>query len=296
MTDARGIVRIIMLLPCRTAAPVSQALPAPLGLSRSGVMPPCGPRWTGDLAPVAPPLKASPQVSGFEAWQTHGRDVSRIRKTNEAPPRVSVFDAIRAVAGVQQPEWTWRQLKVSHPEVLGLTTDFKFPGRGQRDTPVTDARGIVRIIMLLPCRTAAPIRAKAADVLVRYLGGDPSLVPEIQANRELQEHLAREDPEHPARIFGEAVESRVHPPPIEYNLAPELKGAPPYALRSGVYPGLFKTGSSKDPPAAGDRAAQARWAPAAQCICNMVPRRRPGMHGAQAFEGDAAHRMECSGH
>ena len=95
-------------------------------------------------------------------------------------------------------------LREQYPEVHTLCVNFKFPGPGQRQTPVTDARGIVRIIMLLPCRAAAPVRAKAADVLVRYLGGDPSLVPEISQNRAERENLPQS---HPARIFGGAVEA-----------------------------------------------------------------------------------------
>ena len=42
-----------------------------------------------------------------------------------------------------------------HPEVIANSSDFKFRGRGQRDTPVTDVRGIVEIIMLLPGQQAA---------------------------------------------------------------------------------------------------------------------------------------------
>ena len=55
---------------------------------------------------------------------------------------------------------------------IGATVEikvFKFPGRGQRDTPVTDAEGIIQIIMLLPGRAAAIARQSAANVVVRYL-------------------------------------------------------------------------------------------------------------------------------
>ena len=41
-----------------------------------------------------------------------------------------------------------RRISTGHPEVKAICFDFKFPGRGQRDTPVTDAKGIVEIIML----------------------------------------------------------------------------------------------------------------------------------------------------
>ena len=73
------------------------------------------------------------------------------------------------------------ELKNAHPEVHGLAMDSKFQGQVQRETPVADVRGIVRIIMLLPCRAAAPVRAKASDVLVRYLGGDGR--PRVSLNR-----------------------------------------------------------------------------------------------------------------
>ena len=38
-----------------------------------------------------------------------------------------------------------RRISTGHPEVKAICFDFKFPGRGQRDTPVTDAKGIVKI-------------------------------------------------------------------------------------------------------------------------------------------------------
>ena len=52
-------------------------------------------------------------------------------------------------------------LSIQYPEVHSRGVNFKFPGRGQRDTPVTTARGIVEIIMLLPGRQAARVRRQA---------------------------------------------------------------------------------------------------------------------------------------
>ena len=43
--------------------------------------------------------------------------------------------------------------------------------------------------------------------MVRYLGGDETLVDEIRRNRAAQERLARDNPTHTARVFGEAVEA-----------------------------------------------------------------------------------------
>ena len=78
-------------------------------------------------------------------------------------------------------------------------TNFKFSGQGQRATPVADVRTMVEIVMVLPGRTASMHRRKAADILVRYLGGDPSLVEEIAANRLRQEDM---DENEPARADG----------------------------------------------------------------------------------------------
>ena len=65
---------------------------------------------------------------------------------------------------------------------------------------MTDAKGIVTIIMLFPKRAAAMACHSAANELVmRYLGGDLSLVRELMHNHSVQVDL---DTEHPAVIFG----------------------------------------------------------------------------------------------
>ena len=63
---------------------------------------------------------------------------------------------------------------------------------------------MVEIVWQLP--GTAEFRRNCAKLTVRYLGGDESLVAEIQANRQAQEALAHTQPDHPARIFGEVVE------------------------------------------------------------------------------------------
>ena len=142
--------------------------------------------------------------------------VQQVRKTAESPPRVSVIDVIRAITGTSPTEssHTLRRLEDTFHEVGSFLSNFRFPGRGQRDTPVTDAEGITQIIMLLPGRAAAIARQSAANVVVRYLGGDVSLVREIMANRDMQAQL---EPDHPASIFGQSV--RQGPLPHEIEMA-----------------------------------------------------------------------------
>jgi len=64
---------------------------------------------------------------------------------------------------------------------------------------------MVEIVWQLP--GTADFRRNCARIIVRYLGGDETLVEEIQINRAAQEHLAATNPDHPARLFGKAVES-----------------------------------------------------------------------------------------
>ena len=59
------------------------------------------------------------------------------------------------------------RVKESHPEVYPNWINFRFPGRGQRETPIADVRGIVEIVMLLPSGHAARVRCQAAELLCR---------------------------------------------------------------------------------------------------------------------------------
>jgi len=139
-----------------------------------------------------------------------GREsVSQIRKTDENPPRVSVIDVVEAITGQAKNNAgkTLDRIKESYPEVSPNWRNFRFPGRGQRDTRVADVRGIVEVIMLLPGHTAARIRRQAAELLCRWLGGDLAIIDEVCALRGFQEQLAGQAPEDPRRIFGEAVEA-----------------------------------------------------------------------------------------
>ena len=142
-----------------------------------------------------------------------GREVKQLRKTEEAPPRVSIVDVAALITGKDknQAAEDFRRLTTRYPDVKAKCFDVKFRDsrgrRGQKETPVTDARGIVEIIMLLPGQQAARVRRTAAELLCRYLGGDLSLVNEICRNRGFQEELAVQNPEDPRRVFGEALES-----------------------------------------------------------------------------------------
>ena len=116
-----------------------------------------------------PPLTNEPQEesTGDILAQLTQADVATIRKTTEQPPRVSVIDAIQVLTRSLYAKNIWRDLMTTFPEVVSLVHSFKFPGQGQRMTPVTDAQGIVQIIMLLPGKneTNASLCLKLANIL-----------------------------------------------------------------------------------------------------------------------------------
>ena len=97
--------------------------------------------------------------------------------------RVSVYDVIKVVtdaASADTARKTFERLCEQHAEVRTFCPEFQFSGPG-RPTPVTDVQGMLTLINLLPGANAARFRAGGARLLVRFLGGDESLVQEVQA-------------------------------------------------------------------------------------------------------------------
>ena len=102
---------------------------------------------------------------------------------------------------------------ISYHDLNGIILKVKFGGRGgNHDTPVPkDLAALIEIIFLLPGRAAAQVRRVAAQIFVRYLGGDLTLIQEVEHLRHVQNFLRETAPEHPMRAFGEAVENSESP-------------------------------------------------------------------------------------
>jgi len=143
-------------------------------------------------------------------------DFSKIRKTQDG--KVSVVDVIAQIKkcksnyAAQVYQRLLEEERVPKCEVRNIahTAPERSTARCSRpttSTPIATAAEITEIIWQLP--GASDFRKNCAKVCVRYLGGDESLVEEVRMNRRLQEQLREEAPEHPARLFGEAVESQV---------------------------------------------------------------------------------------
>lgn len=110
---------------------------------------------------------------------------------------ISVFDVIEVVGNQKNARKTWFDIQKSNSEVVASCNNFKFPGPGQRDTPIINAQGLVLLLNQIPGETARQFRSASAKILVRYLGGDLTLIDEIKAI----DQVHAEDPENCAQIF-----------------------------------------------------------------------------------------------
>jgi hypothetical protein len=119
---------------------------------------------------------------------------------------ISVFDFIRVAGGQKDPYSTWNRLPEEFKnEVSAFCTNHKFPGLGQKNTPVISVNGMVKLLFWLPGEMAKQFRSKSAETMIRYLGGDVTLIDEIKKID--QEHI--NNPNNIAQVFRNEVNSQV---------------------------------------------------------------------------------------
>ncbi|KAK9864118.1 hypothetical protein WJX84_008560 [Apatococcus fuscideae] len=108
----------------------------------------------------------------FKNFQSEDLKHQHIRATPEVPRRVSVYDAIKVMTGNPNPRKTWLDMSQKHPEILSLVTYHKFPGQGQRDTPVLLEEHLVQFI------TQEPVDMETEPAATKFPG--------VRATPELQ--------------------------------------------------------------------------------------------------------------
>lgn len=153
------------------------------------------------MTPTAVPMQFTMQT--IEEGVFKGK---QFRYTNDTPRKVSVIDWIQAVTGhaKQQATNLFNRTISANEDVKPKMVYLHFEGQGQRPTPCTDAQGLLFILDKLPRKYVGRFQAERDHLLARYLGGDTSLGFEVKSIRQAQQKI---DPEHPMRVFGEAVES-----------------------------------------------------------------------------------------
>jgi hypothetical protein len=118
-----------------------------------------------------------------------GHSAQRIRDTPDK--RLSVIDVTVAVTG-QSRDGARKIMSRLFEEYSTIATkclDYNFPGFRGPATPVAPISVIVEYIMLLPGKAAALQRERVSSIFVRYIGGDLSLIGEVQALHQAQQIL-----------------------------------------------------------------------------------------------------------
>ena len=98
---------------------------------------------------------------------------------------LSVRDIIMVMCGkdANHSNEIWRRLPdQSKAEVNSYCVNLKFKGPGQKEQPVIQFQGAVKLLMWLPGENAKAFRSKAAEILTRYYAGDKTLLKDVWAN------------------------------------------------------------------------------------------------------------------
>lgn len=107
-----------------------------------------------------------------------------VRITDDSPPFLSAVDVIKVVTG-KDKRYSAEQLRIVIKD--GFFSDEKvvqkkLPGKGNSRSSTVSFQDAIELIFVLPGKTAKTFRRKAAEIITRYYGGDPSLIDEIEAN------------------------------------------------------------------------------------------------------------------
>jgi len=205
----------------------------------------------------APPPPSSPDSSiGAElaaVLELAEGSLRTIRKTPDGLP--SVIDVISTLTGLNARDAA-RALRVlleRYPHLEHQMLLFKFAGRGRHKSQVSQLATLLEVMMLLPGARAAKVRHQAARLMIRYLGGDLTLIQEVEKMQHIQAQLANEDPSHPLRACGVAVEAESNLlKPLCIHEKPEGLDAPAkqadlYIMHVASAPPALKIGRSDDP-------------------------------------------------
>ena len=108
-------------------------------------------------------------------------DFGKIRTTVSPPGKargiwMSTYDFLEHVAKNKNPRTALEWIRTSHPEGVQSLDTFKFPGRGQQDTPIMLVRDAVKLLQVTPGDAGNEARTRSSDLMCRYYGGDMSLV------------------------------------------------------------------------------------------------------------------------
>lgn len=93
--------------------------------------------------------------------------------------KISIYDLITAICGSKNVHDTFKRFSTENPDILEKCSNFKFPGRGQGESPVADTEIAMEIILELPGKRAKQYRSAAAKVLLNYMNPSEEFIKTI---------------------------------------------------------------------------------------------------------------------
>lgn len=108
-------------------------------------------------------------------------DALRDIRIDQASQKGSVLDVIGALTehDSRHRSIVWQRLSEAYPDIHTKCVYLKINGKG-RATWVADANTLIEIVWLLPGKAAKEFRRGCANYICRILGGDPTLVDEME--------------------------------------------------------------------------------------------------------------------
>lgn len=154
----------------------------------------------------------------------------RVRMTHTTPKYISVYDIIRAICDTDRPMYTYNKVCVDAPEVAKSFYNFTLDGQGARETPCCDVQTLVELIQVLPGTHAAKFRSGGAKILIRFMGGDESLIQEVKAIA--NHHASGSSQGTIGQLRHEAVQDQQQRTPQVVTTIPDVANTHKYALLS----------------------------------------------------------------
>ncbi len=108
-----------------------------------------------------------------------------LRSIRYVTKKGSVYDVIRLVTGCDKfhTSETFAGIVAAFPDVSDRIEHRKFPGQGQRPTPVADLPTLFRLMAMLPGSRSRRFAGKSMDVFTRAFAGDERLEAELKRRR-----------------------------------------------------------------------------------------------------------------
>ena len=96
---------------------------------------------------------------------------------------IYAVDLVMVVTGKSRDAAGWVIRNIHEETFSSLNfTDRKMPGKGNANTKLISFKHALELIMVLPGKIAKETRSQFADVIHRYMAGDPTLAAELEAN------------------------------------------------------------------------------------------------------------------